>query len=229
MLHIIKDELSTCLAADRRVAGREEFERHRSERTAAGRKARFHWVWAQRISPKCSMVSSEHGEDRDDHQHLMQPTWAPGFDQSRPAGSRGSAGSMPGLQGPTMSGSLRVGIARRRGRNGLRPKRRGQRCRLRFVRRGSPVTRRSAPQGTKSAPGQTAPSGSINAATRHTGLTRPRHGCEGRTTPVRTIHIPSARKPVQTTIKLTMIRARKLEEAISSRMTTPMPQSGKIH
>jgi hypothetical protein len=131
------------------------------------------------------MVSSEHGEDRDDHQHLMQPTWAPGFDQSRPAGSRGSAGSMPGLQGPTMSGSLRVGIARRCGRNRLRPKRRRQRCRLRFVRRGSPVTRRSAPQGTKSAPGRTAPSGSLNAATRHTGLTRPRHGCEGRTTPVR--------------------------------------------
>jgi hypothetical protein len=33
------NELSACLAADRRVAGREELERHRSERAAAGRKA----------------------------------------------------------------------------------------------------------------------------------------------------------------------------------------------
>ena len=41
--------------------------------------------------------------------------------------------------------------------------------------------------------------------------------------------IPSARRPVQTTIKPTMITARKLEEVISSRMTTPMPQSGKDH
>jgi hypothetical protein len=39
--------------------------------------------------------------------------------------------------------------------------------------------------------------------------------------------IPSAIKPVQTTIKPTTITARKLEEVKSSRMTTPMPQSGK--
>jgi hypothetical protein len=37
------------------------------------------------------------------------------------------------------------------------------------------------------------------------------------------IQIPSATKPVQTIIKLTTITARKLEEAKSSRMTTPMP------
>jgi hypothetical protein len=52
VFHIIKDELNACLPADRRVTGREELERHRSERTAAGRKARFQWIWAQRISPK---------------------------------------------------------------------------------------------------------------------------------------------------------------------------------
>ena len=40
MLHVVKDEFSAGLAADRGVAGREEFERHRSERAAAVRKAR---------------------------------------------------------------------------------------------------------------------------------------------------------------------------------------------
>jgi hypothetical protein len=39
--------------------------------------------------------------------------------------------------------------------------------------------------------------------------------------------IPSARKPAQTTIKLTTMTATKLEEARSSRMTTPVPQSGR--
>jgi hypothetical protein len=39
--------------------------------------------------------------------------------------------------------------------------------------------------------------------------------------------IPSARKPAQTTIKLTTTTARKLEEAKSSRMTTPVPRSGR--
>src|SRR3954454_12044117 len=52
MLHIVEDELSACFAADRGVAGREEFKRHRSERTVAGCKARFQRVWTQRIFSK---------------------------------------------------------------------------------------------------------------------------------------------------------------------------------
>src|SRR5690349_24850186 len=81
MLHIVEDELGACLAADRGVAGRKEFERHRSERTAAGRKARFQWVWAQRISP--APQSSGLGDHGDACQHLLQLTWALRFDQSR--------------------------------------------------------------------------------------------------------------------------------------------------
>ena len=51
VLHVIEDEFGASPAADRRVAGREELERHRAESTAAGRETRLQWVWTQRISP----------------------------------------------------------------------------------------------------------------------------------------------------------------------------------
>ena len=58
------------------------------------------------------------------------------------------------------------------------------------------------------------------------GLTRARHGSEGRTAPVsERLQIPSARKPAQAIIKLSTITARKLEEAKSSRIMTPGTQS----
>ena len=41
MLHVIEDEFGAGFAADRGVAGCEELERHRSERTAAGREPGF--------------------------------------------------------------------------------------------------------------------------------------------------------------------------------------------
>ena len=60
------------------------------------------------------------------------------------------------------------------------------------------------------------------------GLTRARHGSEGRTAPVsERLQIPSARKPAQAIIKLSTITARKLEEAKSSRIMTPATQSGR--
>jgi hypothetical protein len=44
--------------ANRRVAGREELERHRSERAAAGREPGFQWIWAQRIFPEGAYVQA---------------------------------------------------------------------------------------------------------------------------------------------------------------------------
>jgi hypothetical protein len=40
-LYVVENEFGTSLAADRRVARREELERHRAERTAAGRELRL--------------------------------------------------------------------------------------------------------------------------------------------------------------------------------------------
>src|SRR5207245_430326 len=54
MLHVVQDEFGARLAADRRIARREELERHGAERAAAGRKPRFYWIWAQRIFPRGS-------------------------------------------------------------------------------------------------------------------------------------------------------------------------------
>jgi hypothetical protein len=51
MLHVIEDEFGAGLAADRGIPGREKLERHGAERTAAGRKAGFNWIWTQRIFP----------------------------------------------------------------------------------------------------------------------------------------------------------------------------------
>jgi hypothetical protein len=76
--------------------------------------------------------------------------------------------------------------------------------------------RQASPPGTSSR--------AVEQASIGAHLPAPRQGRPGTG-----LHIPSARKPVQTTIKPTMITARKLEEVISSRMTTPMPQSGKDH
>jgi hypothetical protein len=41
--------------------------------------------------PRSAQWSPEHGEDGDGYQHLLQLTWAPGFDQSCPRGWRESA------------------------------------------------------------------------------------------------------------------------------------------
>ena len=50
MLHIVEDEFGARLAADLRIAWREELERHRSKGAAAGRKPGFQWIGAQGIS-----------------------------------------------------------------------------------------------------------------------------------------------------------------------------------
>src|SRR5215216_529189 len=52
MLHVIEDEFGAGLAADRRIARREELERHRSERAATGREPGFYWIWTQRNFPR---------------------------------------------------------------------------------------------------------------------------------------------------------------------------------
>src|SRR3989337_915617 len=58
VLHVVENEFGAGLAADRRVAGREELESHRADRTAAGREPRLQWIWTQRISPRGAYVQA---------------------------------------------------------------------------------------------------------------------------------------------------------------------------